>query len=95
MGLIWELLDGIPAYIAKSGTKSPRFFDKDGHLRHIDRKKLRIWKLEDVLVDKYNWKRVDAIPFAAYIQAMIEPDPELRITAAAALESPWLKDDSD
>lgn len=51
-----------------------------------------MWSAEEVLVDKYNWKRVDAIPFANMLQQMIEPDPELRITASAALQSDWLND---
>lgn len=94
LGLIWELLDGIPSYVARSGRKSDVYFDNAGNLRHIEPGRLKIWKLEDVLVDKYNWKRVDAIPFATFVQAMIEPDPELRITATAALENQWIHDNS-
>lgn len=95
LGLIWELLDGIPSYIARKGRKSRLYFDNSGKLRHIGPEKLRIWKLEDVLVEKYKWKRVQAIPFAAFVQAMIEPDPELRATAATALEHSWLLEGSD
>lgn len=94
LGLIWELLDGIPSYVARGGRKSDLYFDNAGKLRHIEPGRLKIWKLEDVLVDKYNWRRVDAIPFATFVQAMIEPDPELRVTAAAALENQWLHDNS-
>lgn len=54
---------------------------------------LRIWKIEDVLVDKYKWKRVDAIPFAGFLESLIEPDPALRFTAATALQSEWLTSD--
>lgn len=56
--------------------------------------KMRVWKTEDVLVDKYKWKRVDAIPFADLLQAMVEPDPELRITASLALQSEWINEES-
>lgn len=56
---------------------------------------MKIWKVEDVLVDKYNWKRVDAILFADFIQSLIEPDPELRANASAALSKKWLKESDD
>ncbi|XP_071054626.1 serine/threonine-protein kinase SRPK-like [Onthophagus taurus] len=88
--LICELLGGIPKYIAQKGNNSNRFFDSEGTLSCFNTSQLRIWKTEDVLVDKYKWKRVDAIPFAALIDAMIEPDPELRLTAENALSSEWL-----
>lgn len=59
---------------------------------HNDSVRLRFWKTEDVLVDKYQWKRVDAIPFATFIEALIEPDPELRLTAEGALNSEWINE---
>lgn len=89
LALIWELLDGIPPYITRSGFRSDLYF-QDGKLRNIDDEKLKIWKLEDVLVEKYNWKRVDAIPFTGFVLGMIEPDPALRMTATDGLISEWL-----
>lgn len=41
-------------------------------------------------MDKYKWKRVDAIPFAGFLESLIEPDPALRFTAAMALQSQWI-----
>lgn len=95
LGLIWELLDGIPTYIARSGRKSHLYFNENGKFIHIKPEKLKIWKLEDVLVEKYKWKRIQAIPFAAFIEAMIEPDPELRATASSALQHMWLHESAD
>ncbi|KAK9889976.1 hypothetical protein WA026_008787 [Henosepilachna vigintioctopunctata] len=89
--LIWEVLDGIPPYITSKGNRAIRYFDS-GRLRHVEDHYLKIWKIEDVLVDKYDWKRINAIPFASFIESMIEPDPQLRITAAAALQSSWLNE---
>ncbi|KAJ8930044.1 hypothetical protein NQ314_017209, partial [Rhamnusium bicolor] len=87
--LIWETLGGIPQYITETGTAVRQYFH-NGHLRGIPNESLRIWKIEDVLVDKYKWKRVDAIPFAGFLESLVEPDPALRITAAMALQSEWL-----
>lgn len=63
-----------------------------GNFKHISTDKMRIWKLEDVLFEKYKFKRVDAILFAGFIQGMIEPDPELRATASSALLHSWMMD---
>lgn len=65
-----------------------------GQLRDVYDGELKIWKVEDVLVDKYNWKRVDAIPLAGLIEGLIEPDPALRLTASAALNTPFLVEDN-
>jgi serine/threonine protein kinase len=89
--LIWEVLGGIPKYITKRGSKADLFFS-NGKLKHIEDKQLRIWKIEDVLVDKYKWKRLDAIPFAGFIEYLIEPDPSLRYTASAALSCEWINE---
>lgn len=56
---------------------------------------MKIWKVEDVLVDKYGWKRVDAIIFADFIQSLIEPDKELRATSTVALTKDWLREVDD
>ncbi|XP_015836836.1 SRSF protein kinase 1 [Tribolium castaneum] len=89
--LIWEVLGGIPTYITKRGSKADTFFS-NGKLKHIEESELKIWKIEDVLVDKYKWKRLDAIPFAGFIEYLIEPDPSLRYTASAALSCEWINE---
>lgn len=65
-----------------------------GNFKHISTDKMRIWKLEDVLVEKYKFKRVDAILFAGFIQSLIEPDPELRATASSALLHSWMMENN-
>ncbi|XP_028138718.1 SRSF protein kinase 2-like isoform X1 [Diabrotica virgifera virgifera] len=87
--LIWETLGSIPQYITENGTHARQYFT-NGQLLGIDKKLLRIWKIEDVLVEKYKWKRVDAIPFAGFLESLIEPDPALRYTASMALHSEWI-----
>ncbi|XP_056646359.1 SRSF protein kinase 2-like isoform X1 [Diorhabda sublineata] len=87
--LIWETLGSIPQYITENGTHARQYFI-NGQLCGVDKKLLRIWKIEDVLVEKYKWKRVDAIPFAGFLESLIEPDPALRFTASTALESEWI-----
>ncbi|XP_031357667.1 SRSF protein kinase 2-like isoform X1 [Photinus pyralis] len=90
LGLIWELLNGIPPYIAHSGRRSSEYFTSAGTLKRISPENMKIWKVEDVLVDKYQWKRVDAILLADFIESLIEPDQDLRATASSALNKKWL-----
>ncbi|KAJ8986294.1 hypothetical protein NQ317_010006 [Molorchus minor] len=87
--LIWETLGGIPPYITETGTNVRHYFH-NGRLKNIPESTLRVWKIEDVLVDKYKWKRVDAIPFAGFLESLIEPDPALRFSASMALQNEWL-----
>ncbi|CAH1103508.1 unnamed protein product [Psylliodes chrysocephalus] len=87
--LIYETLGGIPQYITEKGTNARQYFS-NGELLRVNKKWLRIWKIEDVLVEKYKWKRVDAIPFAGFLESLIEPDPALRLTASMALQSEWI-----
>lgn len=90
--MIYELLEGIPEYVALRGDKSPLFFDETGKLRIMSPKCLKIWNTEDVLVDKYRWRRRDAVIFANLINSLIEPDPELRASASGALQHIWFRD---
>ncbi|XP_019765455.2 SRSF protein kinase 3 [Dendroctonus ponderosae] len=87
--LIWETLGGIPKYITETGTEFKKYF-ANGHLKDVPADNLRIWKIEDVLVEKYKWKRLDAIPFASFLSSLVEPDPALRATSSQALNNEWL-----
>ncbi|XP_066158343.1 SRSF protein kinase 3-like isoform X1 [Euwallacea fornicatus] len=87
--LIWETLGGIPRYITETGTESKKYF-LNGLFRDVPADNLRIWKIEDVLVEKYKWKRLDAIPFSSFLFSLVEPDPALRATSAQALNNEWL-----
>lgn len=59
-----------------------------GSFRHI--KELKVWKLVDVLIEKYNWNPTDAKQFADFLLPMLEVDPAIRATAAECLRHPWL-----
>ncbi|XP_018327044.1 SRSF protein kinase 1-like isoform X2 [Agrilus planipennis] len=93
IALIWELLDGIPKYITKRGINSHLYFTSEGKLRNIPESQMRIWKLENVLIEKYKWRKLDAIWFSGFILSLIEPDPDLRSKASTALTNEWLQTD--
>ena len=46
--------------------------------------------VQDVLIEKYEWKAEDAEVFADFIEPMLNYVPEKRATAAQCLEHPWL-----
>lgn len=41
LGLIWEVLDGIPKYIALSGRQSKKYFDSEGRKLHKNKLKIK------------------------------------------------------
>ncbi|XP_037044082.1 SRSF protein kinase 3 [Bradysia coprophila] len=86
---IIELLGPIPKKIILSGTMSHIVFNKKGELRHITG--LKPWGLEEVLVEKYEWRFDEAAAFAEFLRPMLEFEPARRATAAQCLEHPWLK----
>jgi len=101
---IIELLGPIPRHIALGGKYSREFFNKKGYhrkgeetdpdfigeLRHIT--KLRPWGLYDVLTEKYEWNREEAIVFTSFLTPMLEFNPDQRATAEECLQHPFLKD---
>ena len=46
-----EILKPFPKSFALSGTRSKKFFTKDGKLRHVSR--LNPWSLKNVLIEKH------------------------------------------
>lgn len=86
---IIELLGPIPKKIILSGTMSHIVFNKKGELRHITG--LKPWGLEEVLVEKYEWRFDEAAAFAEFLRPMLEFEPLKRATAAQCLEHPWLQ----
>ncbi|MES1918660.1 hypothetical protein MHBO_000594 [Bonamia ostreae] len=86
LAMIKETFGKLPA---RKGTNLKKCFNNKGHFRNI--KKLDIWLIEDVLCEKYRFPRKEANAFGAFLRKLLEPNPELRVTAAKALELPWLK----
>lgn len=50
-----ELLGRLPDKLIHEGKYSRQYFNRKGDLRHIH--SLKMWGLEDVLVDKYHFSR--------------------------------------
>ena len=52
---------------------------------------LNIWSLKNVLIEKYRLKVEEAEEFASFIEPMLNPYPEKRMTSTEALKHSWLK----
>lgn len=50
-----ELLGKLPEKLIQEGKYGRQYFNRKGELRHIH--SLKMWGLEDVLVDKYHFSR--------------------------------------
>lgn len=85
---IIELLGPLPTPFALSGKNSKLYFNRKGNLRHIS--KLKPWSLIEILLDKYEWPREEAVQFSSFLQTMLEIVPEKRATAAQCLKHPWI-----
>ncbi|XP_047203391.1 SRSF protein kinase 2-like isoform X3 [Girardinichthys multiradiatus] len=85
---IIELLGPLPSQFALSGRKSKKFFNRKGQLRHIS--KLKPWSLLEILLDKYEWPREEALQFSFFLLTMLEQQPLRRATAAQCLKHPWI-----
>ena len=89
LAMFQELLGKMPKRLALEGRYSSNFFDKRGNLKHI--KQLKFWPVQDVLVEKYNFRKADAQDIADFMTPLLDFDPKTRATALDALESDWLK----
>ncbi|KAJ1343057.1 hypothetical protein BSLG_002083 [Batrachochytrium salamandrivorans] len=87
---IVELLGNFPKSLALSGKYSNNLFNRKGELRHIHR--LRYWKLQDVLHEKYHFSVEDAADISSFILPALEIHPTKRATAAELLSHKWLAD---
>jgi serine/threonine-protein kinase SRPK3 len=83
-----ELMGPMPKEFALSGKHSSEFFTHKGVLRHIHR--LKYWSLEDVLHDKYGYRRTEAEEIASFLNPMLAY--EHRATAYELVNHPWLHD---
>ena len=90
LAMFQELLGKMPKRLALDGKYSQNFFDKRGNLKHI--KQLKFWPVQEVLVEKYNFRREDAQAIADFMTPLLDFDPKTRATALEALNSEWLRD---
>ena len=71
LAMMMELTGGsFPRKLAVSGKKSSLYFNKRGELKHIDN--LKVWRLRDVLTEKYNFNFQDAEEIASFLNGMLE-----------------------
>ena len=90
LALISELIGECPDKdFLLSGYRSDKFFDKNGKLLNI--KKLKFWKLEDVLTEKYRFRYLEAKGFADFCLQILKWQPKDRPTAEQMLNHWWLK----
>lgn len=83
---IIELMGPISKSYALSGKNSSEFFTHKGELRHIHR--LKYWSLEDVLHDKYGYRRREAEEIASFLDPMLAYSNRAR--AYDLVNHPWL-----
>uniref|UniRef100_A0A8D3BXA7 non-specific serine/threonine protein kinase n=1 Tax=Scophthalmus maximus TaxID=52904 RepID=A0A8D3BXA7_SCOMX len=89
---IVELLGPLPTQFSLSGRNSKQYFNRKGQLRHIS--KLKPWSLFEILQDKYEWPREEAVKFSSFLLTMLELLPEKRATAAQCLKHPWINSET-
>jgi serine/threonine-protein kinase SRPK3 len=73
---MYELIGAFPRHIALSGKYSSEIFTRKGELRHIH--KLKLWKLPDVLQEKYSFSAEDAQAVADFLMPMLNINPSRR-----------------
>lgn len=88
MAQIIELMGHFPKRLALSGKYSHEMFNRRGELRNIQR--LRMWRLEDVLREKYVMPKKDAEVLADFLEKMLQLDPTQRATAGEMTDHPWI-----
>lgn len=87
---IIELLGDIPHGITQQGKYAKSYFNKKGLLRNIG--SLKPWGLQDVLIEKYEWSKDDAMIFSDFLKKMLDYEPNRRASAAECLRHPWLEE---
>ncbi|KAI1315900.1 serine/threonine protein kinase, CMGC group [Mortierella claussenii] len=89
MAQVIELMGHFPKKLALSGKYSHEMFNRRGELRSIQ--KLRMWRLEDVLREKYLMSPREAKLLASFLEKMLQLDPAIRATAETMAQHPWLR----
>ena len=91
LALMMELLGRMPKRLTQQGEYSADYFTRKGELRRIA--ELDRWGLPEVLTEKYKLDRQEAQQLSDFLLPMLALDPDKRVTAEAALRSPWLWQD--
>lgn len=86
--MVIELLGSIPKEVLLNGKYHTEYVDKKGRLKNI--RNLKIWKLKDVLSEKYDFSEKDAQEMTNFLIPMLNPDQKQRATATECLKSTWL-----
>ena len=80
-----------PKEYLRTTSKWREFFDRSGqNFRKIN--KLKIWPLENVLIDEYKMNKELANEISNFLLPMLEFDPSKRIDAGSMCSHPWIKD---
>ena len=66
-----------------------QFFNKQGKLKRI--KKIKEWKLKQILIEKYRIKEVEAEFLARMLNRCLKWNPKDRVSAKDLLDDPWFK----
>ena len=62
-----------------SCQSAAQYYDKKGNLKRI--KKLKSWKLQDILVEKYRIKHAEALFLARFLERCLKWNPKDRASA--------------
>jgi serine/threonine-protein kinase SRPK3 len=73
----------------KSNENWKNFYNSEGRLKRIQ--KLKPWRLQKVLEEKYMMKPIEAYLLARFLDRMIKWNPRDRPQAHEMLDDPWLK----
>jgi serine/threonine-protein kinase SRPK3 len=83
-----ELLGKMPKLMMTNGKYSSDFFNRKGEMRHI--KRLKFWKLPQVLEEKYGFSREDSDSIASFLLPMLHFEPKMRARPSELLRHDWL-----
>jgi serine/threonine protein kinase len=72
-----------------SGKYSGDYFTRKGELRNIT--KLKVWGLQEVLMEKYNYSTEEACELVSFLRPMLDLIPEKRASAGSMMNHSWLQ----
>eukprot|EP00928_Gymnodinium_smaydae_P070050 TRINITY_DN53992_c0_g1_i1.p1 TRINITY_DN53992_c0_g1~~TRINITY_DN53992_c0_g1_i1.p1 ORF type:complete len:825 (-),score=224.53 TRINITY_DN53992_c0_g1_i1:88-2562(-) len=89
LALMIELLGSHPPKEwLTTGRYTREFFANTGKLKHI--KSLKMWPLDEVLMQKYSHSEEEAAEMADFLMPMLTWEPAKRQSASDAIKHPWL-----